>query len=236
MSNNTKWDEAQDARTKGMEYPNYFIHRTPSGHTIVIDDTKDSESITIQHRSGSMIQMHPDGQVVVRSHKGKQEIIFGDNQIMISGDSDILVNGGASLKIEGDMDLTISGDYNMAISGDYNQVIKGNKNTLIQGNSEEAITGGQTTKVKKNTEHTTEGKTYIGSHDDMHLESMADMNIKTDQKLITVSADDTTITSQAKITTDSATDTKLTVGAKLDTISGDKTTMKATEIHLNPDG
>jgi hypothetical protein len=50
-----KWDETQDARKLpgAGKYPNYWAHKTRSGHVFMMDDSKGAESITIQHRGGS---------------------------------------------------------------------------------------------------------------------------------------------------------------------------------------
>ena len=48
-------------------YPNNKVTQTSSGHIIEIDDTKDHERIHIRHKSGSFVEFHPDGSVVIKT-------------------------------------------------------------------------------------------------------------------------------------------------------------------------
>jgi hypothetical protein len=197
-----KWSEPDDARKNGAAYPNYYVHKSPSGHVIHMDDTKGAESFTLQHRSGSMVQMHPNGDIVIRSHGNKYEVVFGSGKMLITGDLDITVNGGGSLKVEGDYDMTVAGNMHTVVSGDMETIVNGNQNLLVNGNQDTAINGNQTTKVKGNAEHTTEGKGYIGAHDGLALESTggnmriaadADMNMRIGGALESESDGGTTI-------------------------------------------
>jgi len=212
MAQETKWDEPVDARTKGGDYPNYWTHKSPSGHVISLDDSKGAESVTVQHRSGSMIQMHPDGSVVFKSHKGRFDITFGDGKMLITGDYDVTVNGGGSLKVEGDYDLTVGGNMHTVVSGNMETVVAGNQNLLVNGNQDVAVQGNQTTKISKNTEHTSEGKTYIGADGGVALEStQGNMQINSENKL------------------------DMAVGDTLTINTVDVTTIQALQIQLNPD-
>lgn len=169
----TSWDEPKDARVDGGEYPNYTITKTPSGHVLNMDDTKGKESVTLQHRSGSMIQMHPDGSVRIRTHGTKYDVTFGDGKMLVTGDMDITVNGGGSLLVEGDYDVTVGGNMNTTVTGNMETVVAGNMNTVVTGNQDTAVDGNQTTKIAGNTEHTTEGKTYIAGDGGIAIESTA---------------------------------------------------------------
>ena len=48
-------------------YPNNKVTQTSSGHIIEIDDTDKAERIHIRHKSGSFVEFHPDGSVVVKT-------------------------------------------------------------------------------------------------------------------------------------------------------------------------
>ena len=52
------------------EYPHNKVITTTSGHAIEIDDTPNAERINIHHKSGSFIEFHPDGKIVVKAGKG----------------------------------------------------------------------------------------------------------------------------------------------------------------------
>ena len=211
MSNGNNWNEPTDARTKGGEYPNYGITKTPSGHVIALDDTKGAESITIQHRSGSMVQMHPDGSVVFRSHKGRYDVTFGDGKMLITGDFDLTVNGGGSLKVEGDYDMTIQGNMHMGVTGNMETVVAGNHNMVVNGNQESAINGNQTTKVAGKTEHTSEGKAYFAGHGGIAVEATGgDAHLRADSGVV------------------------IKAGGEINTTSTGDTNMNGATINLNP--
>tara|TARA_A100001015_G_scaffold289605_1_gene361654 strand:+ start:363 stop:1178 length:816 start_codon:yes stop_codon:yes gene_type:complete len=48
-------------------YPNNKVTQTSSGHIIEIDDTDKAERIHIRHKSGSFVEFHPDGSVVIKT-------------------------------------------------------------------------------------------------------------------------------------------------------------------------
>lgn len=170
-----KWDLPKDARSSGEKYPNYNIQKTPSGHVIQVDDSRGGESLTFQHRTGSLVQFQPDGSVVFRNEKNKFELTYGDNKVLITGSHDLTVNGAKSMKVEGDYDCTVNGNYKMAIKGNLEMLVNGNYNQVIKGKKDVAINGAETVKVKGNYEHTSEGKTYIGSDSKLKIESTGDM-------------------------------------------------------------
>lgn len=130
-----KWDTPKDARSESGagKYPNYWSHKTRSGHTMIFDDSKGAEHITMQHRSGSAFQFKPDGSVVFTSHNGQYNVVFGEHRMKISGAHDIVVDGAASLRVAKDYNMTINGNINMTAKGDFNITAK-NMNQTIRGN------------------------------------------------------------------------------------------------------
>ena len=113
-----KWDEVQDARKLpgAGKYPNYWAHKTRSGHVFMMDDSKGAESITIQHRGGSMIQINPDGKVHIRAQNGQHTVVFGENRMYVTGAHDITVNGSASMNIKKDFNVNAK-NINFTASG-----------------------------------------------------------------------------------------------------------------------
>jgi hypothetical protein len=131
------WSAGGDVRKDEAsgKYPNYKAEHTQSGHNFIMDDSKGAESITLQHRSGTAIQMKPDGQMLITSHNGKYEITFGEDRMTISGARDITVKGDASMRVYGDYNVTCHKNYNLTVMGDLNITAK-NKNQLIRGNKD----------------------------------------------------------------------------------------------------
>jgi len=129
-----KFNVDQDARAmeSGGTYPNYWSHKTRSGHSFIMDDSQGNETVTIQHRSGTAIQMRPDGGMLLTTHNGKYEVVLGEERVTISGASDITVKGDTSLRCYGDYNVTVHKDYNLTVLGNMNMTAK-NVNKSIRG-------------------------------------------------------------------------------------------------------
>ena len=77
-ADDSSWNEPET--TYAPKYPKNFVHVSESGHVIEIDDTDGAERVKISHKSGSLIEMHPDGSVVVRSNK-TFDIVYEDRHV-----------------------------------------------------------------------------------------------------------------------------------------------------------
>jgi uncharacterized protein (DUF2345 family) len=165
------WKGPPDARSiKGAgTYPNYYSHKTRSGHTFTMDDSDGAESVTLQHRSGSMIQFLPDGAVQFVSHNGQYTFVFGENRVQITGAYDVTVKGDCSLNVDGDYNMTVQGNHNTTVNGDMNITAK-NMNTVVRGNMDTSAKN-STLKVEGSTEITTEGITNITSDGGLSMSS-----------------------------------------------------------------
>ena len=71
--------EARVAESTG-KYPDYFSWKTRSGHSFQLDDTMGQETVTLQHRSGTAIQMASDGTLTITAHNGRYDIVFGEDR------------------------------------------------------------------------------------------------------------------------------------------------------------
>ena len=92
-------------------YPNQWVYKSRSGHNLVIDDSQGQESVTLQHRSGSAVQMLPDGAVQITAHNSLYTMVFGENRITVTGAQDITVKGDCSLRVFGELNETVHGNY-----------------------------------------------------------------------------------------------------------------------------
>jgi hypothetical protein len=124
-----------DPRTEegSGEYSEYTSFKTRSGHVFQLDDTQGAETVTLQHRGGTAIQISPDGSLHLTAHNGKYEITFGENRMTVSGAQDITVKGDASMRVYGDYNVTCQKDYNLTVLGNFNLTAK-NHNRHILGN------------------------------------------------------------------------------------------------------
>jgi hypothetical protein len=98
-------------------YPYNNVIETQSGHTIEIDDTKGNERIKIFHKSGTYIELKPDGTNVV--HNQGDYIICTKTDLMeiVQGEVKRLVQKNISEHIVGNLTLNVDGDVNWNIGG-----------------------------------------------------------------------------------------------------------------------
>jgi hypothetical protein len=158
-----KWDSPPDAREKGGEYPNYWVRKTRSGHTFMFDDTKENEHITLQHRSGTMIQLMPDGGFQIVSHKGRYDVTFGENRIKVTGAQDTTVDGDVSIKAKKNYNATIYGDKSDTVRGKSVETAKSKSTTIAEQHDQ--VVGWETKKVNNSsTEQVLGAKTLVSQY------------------------------------------------------------------------
>lgn len=165
------WDFPADPRDKGMQYPNYNILGSASGHNITIDDSKGAESLTINHASGSAFQFHPDGSVAIKANGKKYEMIVGDNHIVITGQMDVTVNGPKTVKVEGDYVLNVTGNMKTVVEGNMETLVAGNYGEHIEGNKSSTVSGNKSTYVSGSIMQASTDRTYIVSKSGMKLQT-----------------------------------------------------------------
>lgn len=98
-------------------YPNNHTYRSSAGHVIEIDDTPEHERIHIFHKSGTFVEMHPNGDVVTQ-HKNGWRSVTGNDKLHVSGDLDILVDGDLNVQVNGEYSRTVNGLSTLKYSGD----------------------------------------------------------------------------------------------------------------------
>jgi len=72
-------------------YPDISVIETGSGHKIILDDTQDDETIQIEHKSGTYINIDKDGNLNID--------ITGDEIKTLSGNATLTVNSGQTISI-----------------------------------------------------------------------------------------------------------------------------------------
>ena len=106
-------------------YPYNNVTQTPSGHSFELDDTPQRERVRLQHRMGTFIEMHPNGDEV---HK-----VYGNGYMIVVQDNNVLISGNCIVKIEGDANIQITGDKIETVMGNVEQHIKGNFTQVVEG-------------------------------------------------------------------------------------------------------
>ena len=124
------WDEPQTPYN--AEYPKNRVIETGS-HVIELDDTEGSERVHIYHKSGTFIEMHPNGDMVEVIRAKKFLIIDGDNNIIIGGNRLETIGGGETKSVAGTSiekvnikESESSGNYKITVGGNAEIVASGN--------------------------------------------------------------------------------------------------------------
>lgn len=115
------------------EYPFNNVTQTESGHIFELDDTRERERIKLMHRTGTFIEMHPDGSEVHKVFGDGYEITVKDKQILVEGKCSVTINGDSIVEIKGDKIEQVSGDYQLLVLGNYTQEVKGKTAITSQG-------------------------------------------------------------------------------------------------------
>ena len=91
------------------KYPYNHVTETESGHIIEIDDTEGSERIHVFHKSGTFVEMQPNGDVVTQ-HKNGFRTVTGNDKLHVTQDLDIIVDGNINLSSRKNINITALGN------------------------------------------------------------------------------------------------------------------------------
>jgi len=112
------WSEP--ASPYAAQYPHNHARQTASGHVEEWDDTPGAERVHIFHRSGSFVEMHPDGKVVYKSMSHGYQISMGDHNVKVKGDCNFSVDGNATIHSKGEVHLQGDEGVNIQSKKDFN--------------------------------------------------------------------------------------------------------------------
>lgn len=155
------WTEPESVANKDNppKYPYNNITQTESGHTFELDDTPSRERVRLQHRSGSFIEMHPNGDEV---HK-----VYGTGyEIHIKG-KNVLVKGVCNITIEGDCNMQVAGDFNHRVDGNYNLTVGKEYHVRVAG--EARLETDDDMSLQAGTDYS--GSIYMGAPDNVYVNS-----------------------------------------------------------------
>lgn len=145
------------------QYPYNNIQQSESGHAFEMDDTPTRERVRLQHRSGTFIEMHPDGDEV---HK-----VYGDGYEITIKNKKVLIKGFCNVTIEGDSIVNVKGNKTELIEGDYRLVVKG---TMVQSSGKKTyITSDDDMTIGAKPESSGTLNISVGDH----LEINGDLNV-----------------------------------------------------------
>jgi hypothetical protein len=100
--------ELYEEETKyAAKYPFNKTITTESGHVLELDDTPRAERIHIYHKSGSYVEIFPDGTIITKSMKDSASITMNDHSIsVVKGDLQIV-------SVEGKIEIACNKDINI---------------------------------------------------------------------------------------------------------------------------
>lgn len=102
------------------EYPEVAVIETPSGHVIELDDTVGNERVRVYHKSGSYIEIKPDGEMVQKTVGGNTDHVITENNIHTH------IEKSVKTYIEQNMDEIIKGYVHRYIEGEMKEHVMGN--------------------------------------------------------------------------------------------------------------
>lgn len=128
------WVEPESAANTA--YPPDFssnrVQATASGHTFEMDDSKDRERVRLAHRTGTFIEMHPNGDEVHKVFGNNYVITVQNNNVLIKGDCVVTIEGDAYVNVKGDKVEQIDGNYELYVKGNYSQVVEKTGNITVK--------------------------------------------------------------------------------------------------------
>ena len=130
------WTEPESAANADTppQYPYNNITQTESGHIFEMDDTPTRERDRLTHRTGTFIEMHPNGDEVHKVYGDGYEITIKNKNVLIEGHCNITINGDSIVHVKGDKKELIEGDYEMVVKGKMVQAVGGKAHIVSEGN------------------------------------------------------------------------------------------------------
>lgn len=124
------------------KYPYNKVTQTASGHNFEMDDTPDRERIRLTHRTGTFIEMHPNGDEVHKVYGDGYEITVKNKNILIQGTCNITIEGDCVTEVKGNKIERVSGNYDLLVDGDLS--VYSLKKTIVGSKKDTIIAGGET--------------------------------------------------------------------------------------------
>lgn len=174
-----------DLPSGGTQYPLAGRNVSRSGHVIEVNDTPAGERIRFHHRTGSQIDMLPDGSITIGSRGRMVMTINEDMTMTILGDLSYDVRGDMNFNVAGQVNMdclnfnvTTSGNVTQNVAGSYRTNVGGNTGLITNnmsmtalGTSTSTVLGDNNLVVNGTSRMTSEGGTLIASGDGIRLSS-----------------------------------------------------------------
>jgi hypothetical protein len=110
------WDQPMTAYS--AFYPYNHVFESESGHVIEIDDTKDSERMTLYHKAGTFVDVDRNGTMVKKIVGDSYEVYMRHNNVVIKGNANVTIEGNCNIYVKNNCNLEVDGDLKMHAHGD----------------------------------------------------------------------------------------------------------------------
>ena len=154
-------------------YPLNHVHVSESGHLFEVDDSPGAERIHQYHRTGTFVEVQPNG---TRSTK----VVGKDYEVFIS-DKKVKIEGKMTVSIDGDAKLLVKGNHYTEVGGDQYVMVYGDRITKIEGSDIKEVKTDQSTNIEGN-KHERVGKDRNEFVQDNHRENIQGLFVATTVK------------------------------------------------------
>ena len=144
-ADSSSWDEPTSL-SKNAKYPFNNVIETQSGHIIQLDDTQGNERVQILHKSGSYIEIKPNGDVVIKSIQDTYEITKNNFKQNVGVKADLTINGDKSELIGGSLTENVGGALTAEVSKEYELTCGANYSLNVSQGM--LLNAGTTTEIK----------------------------------------------------------------------------------------
>lgn len=132
----------------GVQYPHSRTNVTRSGHVMQFNDTPAGERVLLKHRTGTAVDMLPDGSMALSAN--------GNLVLTVMKDQTIVIHGNVKYEVNGDFDFDVKGNFNVKALN-YSLDVEGNQTETVRGSARATVSGNKGTVVKGSTSLTTLG-------------------------------------------------------------------------------
>ena len=159
------WTEPESAANTYYQpvFPYNNVQQTEAGHKFEMDDTPTRERICLSHRTGTFIEMHPNGDEVHKVYGNGFSIVVSNKNVLITGDCNITIGGDCNIEVMKDMNMQVHGNYNLQVKGEMN--VRSVGDIDISGDND----------VRMTADENFGGTMYLGAAD--HISIASDLNV-----------------------------------------------------------
>ena len=190
------------------KYPYNTVTQTESGHIIEFDDTPGSERIHIYHKSGTYLEIDPNGTSIQRAKGSKYDVVDKNANISIGSDAKIHVGGDLIAEVDGD--IAIRGQNDIGINAGGRLQLSANEGIDLHSKDIKIEADNELHLLADVKAFITAEVMRILSNQDIAIQATTDINIKAAN--ISSQADSNVSSKGDNILMQSATDTSIKAG------------------------